>query len=265
VRARAVLLALSLASLLATPAANAQGETSTPAPATADAKAVPEAIPLGLVGVRATELATRLREMRSDLEDTSALEKLAEELPPLLEGIEELAVELETRLAGAYGESELNAMSGRWEGLRSQILKKEEILSKRAAIQEQAIEEIGFRREAWQLTRSSLVSGASRATVLKEVNASLQILKDANKRLDEARAAILVHQERLRDARTRVEDSLESLADARAKLRAQLFERQAPPIWAFRMAEAGEQDLAELRLRLENTWLEDRVCSSRGC
>lgn len=239
----------ALVLLLAAGPALPQGRTADPA-RESGAAAAPAAIPVAEVARQAGEVADLLRSVDGTLAPSPRIESIEAELPALSA---RLAARLDQTRKTLDAEPSLGALDGlteAWQSSRLTMAAWVEALTAQAIRLDEQGARLGSLKETWTRTRQSVRAAGAPGGVLERVDAVLAAIETARPRVEAARAATLVLQDRVARELSRCEDALVEVAQARRRAAGDLFVRDRPPIWQVRPHTLSHA-AAELRSTVE--------------
>ena len=220
--------ALALVLALAGPALP-QGRAADP-PRASGAAAPPTSIPVAEVARQAGDVGEFLRAVDATLAPSARIESIEAELPALSERIAVDRDQTRKALDERPSLGKLDSLIETWEAARLSIATWVETLTAQAIQLDEQRARLGRLEETWILTRRN-VRDTTPGPTLERIDTVLAAIETARKRVETARAAMLVLQDRVARELSRCEDALVELGRARRRAAGDLFVRESPPIW----------------------------------
>jgi potassium-dependent mechanosensitive channel len=210
--------------------ANSAEASPTPPPS-------PTPIPLSNAVTDADAVAARLRVMRTAAEERPAIVRLANEVPALRQRLETLNTSSEALLSGRPSLEELRALEREWQSLQKDLSAGQAQLRARLAELEAILAELGTLADTWKRSLAlyrepAPDTAAVPAEVLSRTAETVTAIDETRKTVEERRSALLALQSRISDLESVADDRMAAIAKVREQALANLFWRDAGPIWA---------------------------------
>ena len=201
VRARALvstggaLAALALlGSTLAASAQPAGGPAATGGPTRAGSGEDDHADPDPKIAQRAEQATTLLRSAQAP--EGSEFRDAELELTGAADWIDKRSVNTTETLVSSHSASALANLADAWQAMRSRLFGQRQVLTRRATLAQQRVQEIETMRAAWAATRGSAGEAAAPSTVLEQIDAAMAVIAGARRNADDGLARVLALQDR---------------------------------------------------------------------
>ena len=227
-----------------------------PAPAQGPA---PESIPVPEVARRADEVGRMLRDLDAMLVPDAFIEGIDKRFPMVVQRIAAQSQETDRQLGAEPSGAMLDALTSQWQAVRAEMGGYVNVLAQRATALEGALKRLETLQDTWTRTRFEAQASRAPAPVIGRINGVLTAVSATRTGTQDARAAILVSQDRYAQELTRCEAVLERIARTREEQAGRLLEPDSAPLWRAgeftetarelpaQMSRAREADLALLR------------------
>ena len=197
-------------------------------------KAAPASIPVAEIARQVGEVGEFLRTVDEALAPSSRITSIEEQLPALGERLAARTDETRKALAGRPSLGKLDSLTEAWQSSRLSIAAWVETLTAQAIHLDDQRARLARLAETWTLTRRTVRDTEAPGPLLARIDAVLAAIEAARQRVEIARAAALVLQDRVTRELSRCEDALVELGQARRHAAGDLFVRDSPPIWRIR-------------------------------
>ncbi len=214
----------------------------------------PTPVALSNAVTEADAVAARLRIIRAAAAENPAIVRIANSLPEFRRRTDALITRSDTLLAGGPSLDDLRANERDWQSLRKDLTAGGDELQTRLTELETLLTELASLGETW---RRSLAlyrapapdTAAAPAEVLGRTAETVNAIDDTRRLVEERRSALLALQSRISDIEAVADDRIEAVAKVREQALADLFWRDAGPIWA----PGRISSFAELSARVSET------------
>ena len=177
--------------------------------------------------------------MRSAAEERPAILRIANEVPALRVRIDTLNTRSDALLSGQPSLDELRALEREWQSLQKDLAGGQTAVRARLAELEAILTELGTLGDTWKRSLAQYRdapadagTAAVPAEVLQRTNETVSAIDETRKTVEERRSALLALQSRISDLEAAADDRLAAIAKFREQALANLFWRDAGPIWA---------------------------------
>jgi potassium efflux system protein len=238
-------LALSLAVIgvarAQTPAADVSTK-SEPSPAAA--------VPVAEVARQAEEVDDFRRTVEATLVPSAGVASIESQLPAVDARIAERLGRTQLALSNQPSLLTLDTLAESWQETRVDLSGWVDALTARAILLDQQRARLLALKETWTRTRAEVRAAGAPRPIVERTDSVLGAIETTRERLESARAATLVLQDRVAHQLSRSQEALLQVAQARRQATVQLFARESPPIWAAeRLTLAG--GIAAVRATIE--------------
>jgi len=216
-------LALAIAVVLALGAAPALAQDKPPPAA---------AIPLSDIAARFENATAFLRTVDALLEPRGDVGAIEQGLGSLSTRLTERRQATERVLAAAPSLAALDALADSWQPLRIELAASLATLRARAKALEDARDQLAAIDATWTSTRDEARKTRAPAPVLKRIDGVLASVAAARARVETARGAALVLQDKVAEAASGADAGLASITASRGEEAGRLFLRDSPPLWS---------------------------------
>ena len=247
----ALALLLTLGSTPARSAASTQAPSTATTPSTDQsaskpATKAPASIPVPEVARRAEEVTRLLREVDALLAPSPVIASIEARWPKITARI---ASDLEVtngRLENHASAPLVDTLTAQWQETRAEMGTYVNILAERATALEVEISRLTTLEETWTRARGDARTSRAPGQVVERINSVLAAVAVSRVRLQEARAATLVSQDRFAQEVARCEGILERIAKVRQDPTARLLDRDGVPLWQAEEFAVALRDMTEL-------------------
>ena len=236
-----VLVSLALAQSPSGGSSRAGGED----PKRTGAPEAPTPIPVAEIAQRAEEVSEFLRAVDAAVAPSARVASIESNFPGLAERITTRTTQTRAALAAQPTLGTLDTLTDTWQSTRLTLSAWVEELTARAIKLDEQRARLAALKETWTHTRAEARSAGAPAPIVERIDAVLGELDTARARVEKARSATLLLQDRVAREVMRCEEALVELAAARRQAAGELFERDSPPLWRVRPNPVGEA-MAEL-------------------
>ena len=219
-----------------------------PAPPEQSAPPTVATIPIPGVAQHAEQVATLLRSGEGTAEADAGLEGVEVQLAEARDWIRQRLVSTTDALASSPSASALANLTDSWQVMRSRLAGLDDVLTTRATVVQQRVDQLETIRTTWAATRANALGLTAPSTVLARIDETMTAIAAARKSADDRLAYLLGLQDRIVKEMARCDDVLARIAQTRSALEGPLLARDAPPIWSFEARARMSTDLGR-RLR----------------
>jgi small-conductance mechanosensitive channel len=216
------------------PAATTSDKTAA-VPAPAPDKG-PAAIPLPEIADRFEGLTAFLRSVDALLVADAAMLSIEGRLPAMATRLAERRKATDQTLGSApalaTSLATLDGLTDSWQPLRAELAEWLATLRVRATALESARDKLTETRETWIRTGEAARSARAPAPVVARIDGVLSLLSAAQHRLELARSATLILQDKVAEAARIADDALASIGASRTREAGRLFVRDGPSVWS---------------------------------
>ena len=223
---------------------------------TTPASAPGAAIPVAEVATQATEVATLLRTVRTEVGPSPALATIHTGLPEVSATIDLELAATSTLLQGQPTLAVLQRQQQRWQRRHQQTTGWLHVLTGEATHLQAVAHRLSALHTTWDATRVAAQQAPAPAPILQQIDATLADLSAAQTPLEAQRVAVLDLQSRVAHAVARCEQALAQLAQAQQQAVTGMLVRDGLPLWqAALWTEAGAALPARVRQVATAYWV----------
>jgi potassium-dependent mechanosensitive channel len=188
-------------------------------------------IPVPEIAQGAQDVATLLRQSADQLASDPEAQRVVDRLPVATEWIRGRLVATRQTLAGSLSSTALDNVNDSWQLKRSELVRWNDALTRRATRLEQELSRLKALRATWSASRGEALATQAPAAVLERTGATLAAILGAEESVGSERTRVLGLQDRVVGEIARCDDVLAEIARARSEMAGSLLARDSPAIW----------------------------------
>ncbi len=240
-------LAIFIAALLIPATASAQ---ESPRPKAASAKPKPAevlAIPLVEISQRAEQTAQILKAAIDSLPPQESIAEISERIPKIEKSLREQRSELDRALASGQDRGQLVNFQASWSKALAQLEAWREKLGPGILKLESALGSLSKEKEVWERTRKKAEGEKSPESITQRIRTTLREIDQTIATVSDKQAALLTLQDQVVQQNLVAKAAVDQIEAAQREGRSDLFERDAPPLWADLRTVNPAEHLDEIR------------------
>ena len=186
-------------------------------------------IPIPEIAQRAEQATTLLRSGQAP--DSSESDDADLGLRDAADWIHKRHLSTTEALASSPSANALANLADSWQAMRLRLVALNDKLTRRATLAQQRVDQIETMRTTWAATRTSALEAVAPATVLQQIDATMEVIAAARKNAADGLAHVLALQDRAVREIARCDEALAGIARTANALQGPILAQDALPIW----------------------------------